>query len=93
MIRSFRDGETEKIWAQRLSRKLPRGIQSRALMKLQQLNAAADLRDLRIPVSNHLEKLRGDRAGQWSIRINDQWRICFEWSAGYADNVEICDYH
>lgn len=93
MIRSFRDGETEKIWNERLSRKLPRTIQGRALMKLQQLNAAGDLRDLRIPVSNHLEKLSGDRAGQWSIRINSQWRICFEWNAGHADNVEICDYH
>jgi proteic killer suppression protein len=93
MIRSFRDGDTEKVWQERLSRKLPRGIQSRALMKLQQLNAAGDLRDLRIPVSNRLEKLTGDRAGQWSIRINDQWRVCFEWNAGHADNVEICDYH
>ena len=62
-------------------------------MKLLQLNAACDLRDLRIPVSNHLEKLSADRAGQWSIRINDQWRICFEWNAGHADNVEVCDYH
>lgn len=93
MIRSFRDGETEKVWNERLSRKLPRTIQDRALMKLQQLNAAGDLRDLRIPVSNRLEKLSGDREGQWSIRINSQWRICFEWHAGHADNVEICDYH
>jgi proteic killer suppression protein len=72
---------------------LPRGIQSRALMKLQQLHAACDLRDLRVPLSNRLEKLAGERCGQWSIRINDQWRICFEWENGYADNVEICDYH
>jgi toxin HigB-1 len=93
MIRSFRDRETEKVWEGQLSRKLPRSIQNRALMKLQQLNAAGDLRDLRIPVSNYLEKLSVDRSGQWSIRINDQWRICFEWSAGHADNVEICDYH
>lgn len=93
MIKSFRDAETEKVWEERLSRKLPRSIQSRALLKLQQLNAAGDLRDLRVPVSNLLEKLSGDRAGQWSIRINEQWRICFEWNAGYADNVEICDYH
>ncbi len=93
MIRSFRDTETEKVWNERLSRKLPRTIQSRALMKLQQVNAAGDLRDLRIPVSNHLEKLSGDREGQWSIRINGQWRVCFEWNAGHADNVEICDYH
>ena len=93
MIRSFRDGETEKVWQERLSLKFPQNIQSRALMKLQQLNAAGDLRDLRIPVGNHLEKLAGDRDGQWSIRINDQWRICFEWNAGQVDNVEICDYH
>jgi proteic killer suppression protein len=93
MIRSFRDAETEKVWQEQISHKLPRVIQVRALMKLQQLNAAGDLRDLRIPMSNNLEKLSGDRAGQWSIPINDQWRICFEWSAGDADNVEICDYH
>ena len=62
-------------------------------MKLQQLHAAGDLRDLRIPVSNHLEKLSGDRLGQWSIRINEQWRVCFVWAAGHADDVEICDYH
>ena len=93
MIRSFRDAETGKIWEGRLSRKLQRNIQSRALMKLPQLNAAGDLRDLRIPVSNHLEKLSGDRTGQWSIRINDQWRVCFEWYAGHADDVEIRDYH
>ena len=93
MIRSFRDTETEKVWQEQMSRNLPRGIQGRALMKLQQLNAAGDLRDLRIPMSNNLEKLSRDRAGEWSIRINDQWRICFQWEAGYADNVEICDYH
>lgn len=93
MIRSFRDGETEKVWQQQLSRALPRDIQSRALMKLQQLNAAADLRDLRIPLSNYLEKLKGARKHQWSIRINDQWRICFEWKGGDAHQVEICDYH
>jgi proteic killer suppression protein len=88
MIRSFRDGETEKVWQQQLSRALPRNIQSRALMKLQQLNAAADLRDLRIPLS-------GARKHQWSIRINDQWRICFEWPKGGNGpvNVEIADYH
>jgi len=93
MIRSFKDGETEKVWQQELSRKVPRNIQSRALMKLQQLNAASDLRDLRIPVSNFLEKLKGTRKLQWSIRINDQWRICFEWKDGDAHQVEICDYH
>jgi toxin HigB-1 len=63
------------------------------LMKLQQLNAAGDLRDLRVPAGNQLEELTGDRAGQWSIRVNEQWRICFDWTAGHAENVEICDYH
>ena len=62
-------------------------------MKLQQLNAAGDLGDLRVPVGNQLEKLSGRRAGQWSIRINEQWRICFEWRTGHASNVEVCDYH
>ena len=93
MIRSFRDDETEKVWEERLSLKLPRDVQSRALLKLQQLNAAGDLRDLRIPTGNQLEKLTGDRNGQWSVRVNDQWRVCFEWNAGHADNVEIFDYH
>jgi proteic killer suppression protein len=93
VIKSFREAETEEIWQERVSLRLPRTIQSRALMKLQQLNAAGDLRDLRIPVGNQLEKLAGDRSGQWSIRINEQWRICFEWTAGHAKNVEICDYH
>ena len=93
VIKSFRDAETEQVWEERVSLRLPRAIQSRALMKLQQLNAAGDLRDLRIPAGNQLEKLTGDRAGQWSIRINEQWRICFDWTAGHAEHVEICDYH
>ena len=93
MIRNFRDRETERIWGGRPSRKLPQDIQSRALMKVQQLNAASSLEDLRIPPSNRLEKLAGDRAGQWSIRINEQWRICFEWHDANARGVEICDYH
>jgi len=93
VIRSFRDRDTASVWNERFSRKFPRSLQSRALLKLQQLNAAGDLRDLRIPVGNRLEKLTGDRTGQWSIRISDQWRICFEWKSGHAENVEICDYH
>ena len=93
VIRSFRDAESEQIWQERVSLRLPRMIQSRALMKLQQLNAAGDLRDLRIPVGNRLEKLSGRRSGQRTVRINEQWRICFEWRAGHAENVEICDYH
>lgn len=93
MIRSFRDRETERIWAGRRSRKLPQQIQSRALMKLQQLNASGSLDDLRIPAGNRLERLSGHRTNQWSIRINDQWRICFEWREANAHGVEICDYH
>jgi proteic killer suppression protein len=93
VIRSFLDRDTERVWCGTLSRKLPRDIQSRALMKLQQLNAAGSLDDLRIPPGNRLERLAGDRAGQWSVRINDQWRICFDWHAGNAYEVEICDYH
>jgi len=93
VIRSFRDRETELIWSGTMSRKLPVDIQSRALMKLQQLDAAGSLADLRAPPNNRLEKLTGDRARQWSIRINDQWRLCFEWHDEDAYAVEICDYH
>ena len=93
MIRSFRDRDTERIWAGKHSLKLPQDIQSRALMKLQQLNAVSNLDNLRIPPGNRLERLAGDRTDQWSIRINDQWRICFEWHDADAHQVEICDYH
>jgi proteic killer suppression protein len=93
VIRSFRCKETEKIFSRQVSRKLPRGIQQVALRKLRMLNRAVTLQDLRVPPANRLEKLLGDRAGQYSIRINDQWRICFEWREGDAYNVEITDYH
>lgn len=93
MIRSFRDRETERIWQGRQSRKLPGNVQNRALRKLRQLDASLTLDDLRNPPGNHLEALRADRAGQWSIRVNDQWRICFRWSEGEAHDVEIVDYH
>ncbi len=93
MIKSFRDRETGKIWSRERSAKLPGAIQERALMKLQQLHAAGDLRDLSIPASNQLEPLKGDRKGDYSIRINKQWRICFRWSGGHAFDVEIVDYH
>ena len=93
MIRSFRDKDTERIWRGRRSRKFPGDIQERALRKLRQLDASLTLEDLRNPPGNHLEPLRADRAGQWSIRINDQWRICFHWSEGEAHDVEIVDYH
>jgi proteic killer suppression protein len=93
MIVSFRDGETEQIWLGRRSRRLPSDIQSVALRKLRLLNAARRIQDLALLPGNRLESLKGDRAGQWSIRINDQWRICFRWTQGAAEEVEIVDYH
>jgi len=93
VIKSFKDRETEKIWNREYSKRLPKEIQERALMKLQQLNAAGALRDLSIPASNQLELLKADRKGDYSIRINRQWRICFTWNEGHAADVEITDYH
>jgi proteic killer suppression protein len=93
MIVSFASRETELIWSGRRSRKLPGDIQAIALRKLRMLNQARVLSDLRIPPANRLEALREDRAGQHSIRINDQWRICFVWSANGVSDVEIVDYH
>lgn len=92
MIRGFRCKETEKVFTRQRSRRFG-GIQRIALRKLLVLDAAGSLNDLRIPPSNRLEKLAGDREGQHSIRINDQWRVCFRWKSGDADNVEIVDYH
>lgn len=93
MIASFRDRETATVWEGRRSRRLPGDIQAVALRKLRLLNAALSLADLRVPPANRLEALRGDRGGQHSIRINDQWRICFIWREGHAHEVEIVDYH
>ncbi len=93
MIRSFADNETERFFVTGKSRRLPHDIQARAAMRLLQLNAATRVEDLRLPPSNRLEALRHDRGGQWSIRINDQWRICFRFEAGDAFDVEIIDYH
>ncbi|MFI4988136.1 MAG: type II toxin-antitoxin system RelE/ParE family toxin [Alphaproteobacteria bacterium] len=93
MILSFRSSETERIWHGEFSKKLPQDIQATALRKLRVLNNAKRLRDLAVPPNNRLEALRGDRAGQHSIRINDQWRICFRWSDGGPRDVEIVDYH
>ena len=93
MIRSFKSKETEKIFNRQRSRKLPQDIQQIALRKLRMLNHAMTLQDLRVPPANRLEKLSGDRAGQYSVRVNDQWRICFEWRDGDAYKVEITDYH
>lgn len=93
MIRSFGSKETEKIFRLQRSLKLPQDIQQTALRKLRMLNRSVAIEDLRIPPANRLEKLHGDREGQWSIRINDQWRVCFEWREGDAHEVEIVDYH
>lgn len=93
MIRSFVDKEVEKIWLGERSRRLPADIQPVARRKLRMLNAAANLDDLRVPPANRLEALKGDRRGQYSIRINGQWRICFRWKEGDVSEVEIVDYH
>lgn len=93
MILGFRSREAERIWRGDISRKLPRQIQETARRKLRYLNNARTLQDLRIPPANRLEALKGDREGQYSLRINDQWRICFRWTAAGADDVDIIDYH
>lgn len=93
MIKTFACKETERIFNGRYSRKIPKVIQKVALRKLTQIHAAETLDFLRVPPANHLERLTGDRKGQLSIRINDQWRICFMWKDGHAFNVEIVDYH
>ncbi len=93
MIVNFSSKETETIWRGEVSLKLPISIQQKARLKLRMLSAAARLDDLRIPPANRLEALRGNRKGQHSIRINDQWRICFKWHGVNATDVEIVDYH
>jgi proteic killer suppression protein len=93
MIIGFVSKETEKIWRGEVSRKLPRDIQQIALRKLFMLDKAQTLTDLKIPPANRLEALKDDRKGQHSIRINDQWRICFVWTRNGPDAVEIVDYH
>jgi toxin HigB-1 len=93
VIKSFADRETEKVYAGKISRKLPPDIQQTARRKLIYLDEADNVLDLRAPPGNRLEALRGKRAGQYSIRINDQWRICFRWQKKYAYEVEITDYH
>ena len=93
MIRSFGDKETEKIFNRELSRRLPTDIQRIARRKLEILDASESLNDLRNPPSNRLEKLAGKRSHQYSIRVNDRWRICFEWRDDNAYEVEIVDYH
>ena len=93
MIQSFADPETERIWSGQRSRRFPADVQNVALRKLRLLNNARVLKDLRIPPGNRLEALKGNRAGDYSIRINDQWRICFKWQSGGPTHVGIVDYH
>ena len=93
VIRSFRDSDTERLFNREAVRRYGADIQRVALRRMRQLDAAMVLDDLRVPPGNRLEKLRGEREGQFSIRINDQWRICFRWSGGDAYDVEIVDYH
>jgi proteic killer suppression protein len=93
MIKSFNDKETEKIFNGMVSKKLPRDILIRAFNKLTAIHAASVIEDLRIPPSNHLESPKGGRKGQYSIRINDRYRVCFHWNDSNAENVEIVDYH
>jgi proteic killer suppression protein len=93
MIRTFRDKETEQLFQRQSSRRFPANLHQAMWRKLAILNAAERLDDLRVPPGNRLEKLSGDRTGQHSIRVNDQWRICFEWREGDAYKVEITDYH
>jgi proteic killer suppression protein len=93
MIKGFKCSETKKIWEGIISKKLPLDIQQVARRKLRMLNNAQSLNDLKIPPANRLEPLKGDRSGQWSIRINDQWRICFHWLDDDVYGLEIVDYH
>lgn len=93
MILSFRDKRTELLCEGKRAKGIPAEIVQRARMRLDRINAAVKVDDLRVPPSHMLEKLVGDRKGQWSIRVNNQWRVCFEWKDGHAQNVEFTDYH
>lgn len=93
MIRSFRDKDTEAIWGRRYVKKLSPELSRLTYNKLVLVNAAESINDLRVPPGNRLEKLSGNRAGQYSVRVNDQWRICFTWSTAGAGNVELVDDH
>ncbi len=93
MVKGYRDKATERVGKGQGSRRIPAQILRRAKMRIDRIDAAVELDDLRVPPSHCLEALKGDRAGQYSIRINTQWRVCFEWKDGNAYNVEIVDYH
>ncbi|MBV6494820.1 MAG: Toxin HigB-1 [Turneriella sp.] len=93
MILSFKDKETKKIFNEEVSRKFPLEIQRAVLRKLLAIDSAHVIEDLRVPIGNRLEKLKADRKEQYSVRVNNQYRICFQWQNGNAINVELCDYH
>jgi proteic killer suppression protein len=93
LIKTFRDAETERLWKQERCRRIPASLHKAVLRKLQMLNAAGVLDDLAVPPGNRLERLKGSREGQHSIRVNDQYRVCFNWREGNAYEVEITDYH
>lgn len=93
MIKTFKDRDTERLFSRKPVKRLGADVQRVALRKLRMLDAATALEDLRMPPANRLEKLKGDRAGQFSIRVNQQWRVCFVWRSGHAFDVEIVDYH
>ena len=93
MIRTFADKQTAAIFESHQVKRVPRGVQETARRKLKMLDSVVTVESLRIPPGNRLERLKGERAGQWSIRVNDQWRICFVWRGGHAFEVEIVDYH
>jgi proteic killer suppression protein len=93
VIKSFKCRETKKIFNGKATKKFPQDIQHRALRKLEMIEDVPNVTDLRLPPSNHLEPLSGDRKGQWSIRVNDKYRVCFEWKDNFAENVELVDYH
>jgi toxin HigB-1 len=92
-LRSFADKDTERVWQRKRVRKLDQGVERAALRKLLILDAAETLDDLRVPPGNRLEKLKGDRGGSYSVRVNQQWRICFRWTDAGPEDVEIVDYH
>jgi proteic killer suppression protein len=93
VINTFKDRDAERLFGRKPVKRLGPDVQRAALRKLRMLDAATVLEDLRVPPANRLEKLKGDRAGQYSIRVNQQWRICFVWRSGHAFDVEIVDYH
>lgn len=93
MIRSFGTKDTERIWHQHYVKRIDRAVQQATLRKLELIHAAKDVEDLRVPPGNRLERLSGNRRGQHSIRVNAQWRLCFVWREGGAEDVELIDYH